>query len=348
VPFKIPDFTANAKGGTELMTGRLTKYLTDNAPELLEFFDFYPSRVRDYDENRPSVLIVHDLADDPETFHLARGGWKNFDLIVFVSHWQYQRYLEKFDLDGSNCIVILNGVEDLSKDLTYCENMYYKWLIPKDEIRLIYHTTPHRGLEILVPAFIQLYEEWFKPNNINVVLDVYSSFGVYGWTERDEPYENLFKQCKEHPAINYHGAVSNEEVRIALSKAHVFAFPSIWVETSSLSLIEAMLAQCICLHPDLGALIETSCNLTEQYVYKTDHEEHFEFFKSKLQQIVQHLHETPGNIVSTRTIWTADVANALYNFDNIGPKWVKVLSSLKKAVELQRETDYKCESEEQL
>jgi UDP-glucose:(glucosyl)LPS alpha-1,2-glucosyltransferase len=348
MPFKIPEFTTNAKGGTELMTARLTQYLNDNAPELLEFFDFYPSRVRDYDPDRPSVLWVHDREDDPEVAHLANRGWENFDLIVFVSHWQYQQYLAKFDLDGSNCIVLNNGVEDLSRDPALNDNMYYKWLIPKDEINLIYHTTPHRGLEILIPAFIQVYEEYIKPNNINVVLDVYSSFGVYGWEERDIPYQFLFDQCREHPAINYHGAVSNEEVRVALSKAHIFTFPSIWTETSCLALIEAMLAQCICLHPDLGALIETSCGVTEQYACKPDHKEHFEFFKVKLQQAVQRLAETPGNTVSGRAIWTADVANALYNFDNIGPKWVKVLSSLKKAVELQRETDYKCESEEQL
>lgn len=338
MPFKIPDFTKNAKGGTELMTARITKYLTDNAPELLDFFDFYPSRVRDYDSNRPSVLILNDLCDDPESAHLVNGGWKNFDLIVFVSNWQFQQYQKKFNLDGSNCIVIPNGIEQIDQEALLNVNMHGKWQGYNKQVKLIYHTTPHRGLEILVPAFIQLYDEVFQPNNIDVVLDVYSSFGVYGWADRDEQYKELFETCKNHPAINYHGAVSNEVVRDALSNAHIFTYPNIWCETSCLSLIEAMQARCICIHPNYGALIETSCGLTDQYVYKTDTQEHLEYFKAKLEKSVRAVHENwDQSYINVEP--AANIANQLYSFDKIGPKWREVLSSLKKAVEQSVEVD---------
>ena len=40
--------------------------------------------------------------------------------------------------------------------------------------------------------------------------------------------------------MTYHGFKPNDVVRKALSEAHIFAYPSIWVETSCISAIEAM------------------------------------------------------------------------------------------------------------
>ena len=54
---------------------------------------------------------------------------------------------------------------------------------PKDTIRLIYHSTPHRGLELLVPVFEKLCE-----THDDIELDVYSSFKIYGWEERSEEH----------------------------------------------------------------------------------------------------------------------------------------------------------------
>ena len=95
-------------------------------------------------------------------------------------------------------------------------------------MRLIYHTTPHRGLDVLMRAFAKIYERYEG----KVHLDVYSSFAVYGWKQRDAPFEHLFETCRRHAGCTYHGAVSNGEVREALTRAHVFAYPSTWMEKS--------------------------------------------------------------------------------------------------------------------
>ena len=47
---------------------------------------------------------------------------------------------------------------------------------PKDRINLIYHTTPHRGLNIAVAAM----KELAKLHGDKIHLDVYSSFEAYG------------------------------------------------------------------------------------------------------------------------------------------------------------------------
>lgn len=328
MPFIVPEMAKNAKGGTELMQARLEKVL-ESRPDLLEHFNFHPSRLRNFDPNKQSIYWVHDLAEDPEVAHLAGGGWKKFDLIVFVSNWQFQQYQSRFGLDGSNCIILQNGIEPFGNQDVF----QTKWQGESAAIRLIYHTTPHRGLEILVPAFISLWEEEWKHETIPVQLDVFSSFGVYGWAERDAPYEFLFEQCREHPAINYHGSVENSKVREALMKAHIFAYPSIWPETSCLALIEAMQAHVHCIHPNLGALFETSGGLTCQYPFMTDPQTHYEYFRGLLKQEVSRIRKLPFNSIARNVHRAAEYSERLHNWAEIGRDWIDILDQLKETVE---------------
>ena len=249
----------NSMGGTELM-----KYgLYDRLPkQLLEKFQIIPSRVRELSKTKKKIYWVHDLAQDPEMAHLKDGGWEKFDAIVCVSHWQRQQLQNFLGVPASKLTVLQNAIDPIEVDSKPD---------PKDGINIIYHTTPHRGLELLVPV-MDWVEEMLP--DINWHLDVYSSFEIYGWKARDKEYEGLFEKIKNHPKMTYHGYKPNEEVKEALKKAHIFALPSIWPETSCIALIEAMSAGCICVHSSLAALPETSSNWTLQYDFSEDMNEH--------------------------------------------------------------------------
>lgn len=251
----------NSMGGTELM-----KYgLYDRLPkQLLEKFQIIPSRVRELSKTKKKIYWVHDLAQDPEMAHLKDGGWEKFDAIVCVSHWQRQQIQNFLGVPASKLTVLQNAIDPIDIDLVDKPD-------PKDGINIIYHTTPHRGLELLVP--VMDWVEQMLPD-INWHLDVYSSFEIYGWKERDNEYKELFEKIKKHPKMTYHGFKPNEEVKEALKKAHIFALPSIWPETSCIALIEAMSAGCICVHSSLAALPETSSNWTLQYDFSEDMNEH--------------------------------------------------------------------------
>ena len=251
----------NSMGGTELM-----KYgLYDRLPkQLLEQFQIIPSRVRELSKTKKKIYWVHDLAQDPEMAHLKDGGWEKFDAIVCVSHWQRQQIQNFLGVPASKLTVLQNAIDPIDIDLVDKPD-------PKDGINIIYHTTPHRGLELLVP--VMDWVEQMLPD-INWHLDVYSSFEIYGWKERDNEYKELFEKIKKHPKMTYHGFKPNEEVKEALKKAHIFALPSIWPETSCIALIEAMSAGCICVHSSLAALPETSSNWTLQYDFTEDMNEH--------------------------------------------------------------------------
>ena len=243
------DLSRNALGGTEMMRNRLIENLDS---ELLQDFAIHFSRPRKMYDDVKNIFYCHDLAMDPENKVLKDDGWKEFDHFVFVSYWQRDQYIMVYGIPYSKCVVIPNAIE-----LEYHPE-------PKnnDEIRFIYHTTPHRGLELLYPIFDSLSKEYE-----NIPLDVYSSFKIYGWESRDKQYEKLFQKLKDHPKITYHGSKSNKEVIQALKKSHVFLFPSIWAETSCIAMIEAIRSGVLVIHPSYAALPETASGATIMYDY---------------------------------------------------------------------------------
>jgi UDP-glucose:(glucosyl)LPS alpha-1,2-glucosyltransferase len=193
---------------------------------------------------------------------------------------------------------------------------------PKDQINIIYHTTPHRGLSILLPIFDSLSKVFD-----NIHLDLYSSFKLYGWDERDKQFESLFRFADEHPKITNHGAVSQEEVRAALGRAHIFAYPSIWPETSCCCLIEAMSAGLVCVHSNLGALFETAANWSNMYYIHEDPQEHAKLFYAVLENAIRTVHED-----ATRSPCQSQkaYADAFYNWEIRARQWEAFLSSVAK------------------
>jgi glycosyltransferase involved in cell wall biosynthesis len=307
-PFKKDGTAINAKGGTELMLEMLNKHVDQ---QLLGKFQIICSRVREL-ENKKRILWLHDLVGDPEVAHLADETSRNrFDQLVFVSNSQFQSYYQGLGVPYEKSVVLRNAIEPISQDITK----------PNDgTIRLIYHTTPHRGLELLIPVFTHLVQEF-----PNLHLDVYSSFKIYGWDQKDLPYQKLFDECNAHPNITYHGTVSNAEVRQALQKAHIFAYPSIWLETSCISAIEAMSAGCLVVCSDLGALPETVGDFGYTYRWSEDVQTHVNRFYSTLRSAILNIDKPPTlNLLRN----SQARANVVYNWELRAREWANLLSSL--------------------
>jgi len=312
MPIATDEVSKNAMGGTERMKFTLGEKLN---PEILDKFQIICSRVRDIDSNLIPIYWLHDLPGDPESEHLKAGGYTKFEKLVFVSNWQMQAYINHYKIPWYKCLVMQNAIEPFPMH----EKKY-------DKIKLIYHTTPHRGLQLLVPVFIKLAEKY---NNIE--LDVFSSFKIYGWEHRDEPYQALFDMCKEHPKINYHGYQPNDVVRNALQEAHIFAYPSIWLETSCIALIEAMSAGCLCVHPNYGALYETSANLTWMYQYQEDTRDHIVSLYNELDRAISNI-QNENLVRSLET--TKSYVDAVYSWDRRTSEWETLLTSILKKKKL--------------
>lgn len=304
------ELSKNAMGGTELMQHKLASVID---PALLDNFQIIASRVRELDATKVRILWCHDLPGDPESDNAFKTiGHNKFHKIVFVSHWQMQAYINYYDIPWSKCIVMQNAIEPITFDEFEPKSF--------DKVNIIYHTTPHRGLNLLVPVFKKLTEKYK-----NIHLDVYSSFKVYGWEERDVQYKPLYEEIANMPQSTYHGAVSNQEVKEALKKAHIYAYPSTWLETSCISLIEAMSAGCVCVHPNYGALAETAANWTQMYQWQEDPNRHANMMYSMLDAIIPNVNSDSSKaMVSGQKSYT----DMFYNWNVRAIQWKNLLEGL--------------------
>lgn len=301
---KRNETSANARGGTELLAERLFSAFDK---EVLEPYQIIFGRVRELKDDKIRILYCHDLPGDPENDHLRNNGWMKFHKIVFVSYWQKNEFQKFYGIPSSRCFVIQNSIIPIQEHTK-----------PKGKIRLGYWSTPHRGLEILVPVFKKLKET----NDIE--LDVYSSFKLYGWEERDKQFASLIEECKTTEGINYYGSVSNEDLRKGLEDIHILAYPSIWPETSCLVLMEAMSAGCLCIHSDLTALSETASNWTLMYPFHEDINKHATSFYTALKTAID-------NYESPQIQWTLEpqkaYADIFYNWENRKKSWAALFAA---------------------
>lgn len=251
-----------AMGGTELMGMRLEKHVDRS---ILDQCQIVRSRFRGFDKSKPyHIFWEHDLPDDPEADKVFGDEevMSGFDAFVFVSYWQRDAFNHKFQIDPKKVFVAVNAIDPIN---TTVRRDHKK----ADPIRLIYTPTPHRGLSILATAVDAIHNA--RPD-INLVLDIYSSFALYGWEQRDHQYDEMFDYIRQRSDyMKLHGTVSNDEIRNALIHADIFAYPSIWPETSCLCLIEAMSAKCAVVTSDLAAIPETSAGMAAMVRWTPDY-----------------------------------------------------------------------------
>lgn len=296
-----------SQGGTEQMIAGLKQRLP---AELLNKFNFICSRVREVDTSKRNILWLHDTWDDPESQHLKDpGSLKRFEKLVFVSNYQQSSYNIGLGVPYGKGIVLQNAIVPIEPHEK-----------SKDVINIIYHTTPHRGLELLIPVC-----EFLAKQKVKFHLDVYSSFGIYGWPARDEPYLALFERIKNHPNMTYHGWQPNSVIREALKKAHIYAYPSIWPETSGISVIEAMSAGCNVICPNLAALPETCANFAVMYNWTEDANKHANMFAGILDMVIR---EYWATFNQERLKYQKIYFDTFYNWDMRARQWQDFLVSL--------------------
>jgi glycosyltransferase involved in cell wall biosynthesis len=299
-----------AMGGTEMMDKGLRERV-DN--DLLEQFYIIKSRVRWTDRRKKNILWLHDTWTDPEAQHLKEEeSRQRFDKLVFVSDYQLNTYNMGLGVPYHESVVLKNAIDPISLVDTAKS---------KDQVKLIYHTTPHRGLEILVPAV----EAIAKELGDKIHLDVYSSFEAYGWKERDKPYEQIFDMIRNHPQMTYHGYQPNDVVRKALTEAHIFAYPSIWQETSCIAAIEALSAGCEIVCPNLAALPETTGHWANMYQWDERVNQHANMFANRLYGAIMNIR---NDNTQKKLVYQKNWADNFYNWDLRAGEWTQFLQGL--------------------
>jgi glycosyltransferase involved in cell wall biosynthesis len=307
-----PPEERDAAGGTELMMKRVIEIIPE---ELQDDFIIIPQRLRDNhtDSKKKKILWLHDLAEDPESAHLKDPkSRERFAKFVFPSNWAMWEFHQKLGVPYEDSVVIQNAIEPIE--------VHEK---PKtDKKKIIYFSTPHRGLNLL-ESVVRVMED--ARNDFEV--DVYSSFKLYGRDEQDEhpEFQSLYGRLQELKSVNYHGTVSNDEIRKALLETHILAYPSTYLETSCLVAIEAMAAGCMAVVPNWGALPETCKDFATMYQWSPDEQQHAAMHYHYLCSALNNFwNDTTQQILELQTIYY----NYFYSMELCASRWNGLLRSL--------------------
>ena len=310
--FRINQDKSTPMGGTELIYNRVMEYIPE---ELQEEFIIIPQRVREehLKDDRKKILWLHDLPEDPESQHLKdEENRKQFAKFVFPSNWALWDFHQKLGVPYEDSIVIQNAIEPIE--------LHEK---PKTDIKkIIYFSTPHRGLNLLESA-IRIMED--ARNDFEV--DVYSSFKLYGRDQQDElpEFQDLYGRLNELKTVNYHGAVTNDVIREALKEAHILSYPSTYRETSCLVAIEAMAAGCLAVVPNYAALPETCKDFAKMYQWHPDIRHHASIHYHYLCNALNTLwNPTVQSILDLQISYY----NYFYSMDMCANRWNSLLLNL--------------------
>ena len=299
-------------GGSESQLRLLLKYLPDESFKDINLI----LNSTNYDlleKNKINILWMHHFVDQKEARNLRSKDFTNkLDWIVYNSKWNLEQHIKHFDIPQNKSVVIRNAIEKI--------NFIEK---PKDKINLIYHTTPWRGLKILLKVFKDLNLE-------NVELNVCSSTIIYG-KKFDlilgKNYESLFNECKNTKNVNYFGFQENKKIINQLKKMHIFAYPSIWPETSCIAAIEAMAASCEVVTTNLGALNETCSPFGKIINFEKKPEDLETKFREALLESIKNFwsDETQKKLKSQR-----EMINKTYSWDARAVEWKNFFDEVRK------------------
>ena len=301
----------NPRGGTELQLEYLKKHVETNLLNQVEICTSVPGKVPLH-PTKINILWQKNSWDQGNliSWFQDKSNHHKYDWYVFNSNWNFEQFTKKFELPTEKCLVIKNGIENIEPIPT----IYKKG----EPIKIIHHCTPWRGLSVLLGA-MQLVK------NPLISLDVYSSTEVYGAAfhdHNDHHYHDLYNQAKKLPNVNYIGYRPNEYIKEHLKDYRLFVYPSIWEETSCISLLEAMAAGLYCVTTNYGALYETGAEFPMYVPYSNDYRSLAKKFAGSIEMAALSL-EDP-NIVEHLKMQKKFV-NYFYDWKIKGNTWNRFL-----------------------
>jgi glycosyltransferase involved in cell wall biosynthesis len=304
----------NPRGGTELQVELLERFADKNLLDKVQITTSVPEKIPLH-PTKPNILWQQNSYDQANLvpWFQNKENHKKYDWYVFNSHWCYEKFRMMFDIPTSKSLVIKNAIDKIEpRNLDYNQG---------DPIKLIYTSTPWRGLNVLLGS-MQLVK------NKLVHLDVYSSTQVYGdhfKSKNDDQFLGLYNQATALKNVSYVGYKPNEFIKDNLKNYHMFAYPNIWEETSCIAAIEAMAAGLYCITTDYGALFETCAEFAVYVPYEKDFIKLCHTFASVIDAAAAQLHEAS---VKEHLKFQIDYTNKYYSWDLRKNVWNRFLQGV--------------------
>ena len=193
-----------------------------------------------------------EASDQPHTFGLGdKRIADKIDAFLAVSTWQADSMSSASGFPRRKMCIIKNGVH----------TRYFSGDEPRNPKRLIYSSTPYRGLEHLLRLFPRI-----KQQVPDAQLAIFSGYDVYSETAGGVPFgydqavrdlERMKREFAAIPGVTYRGSIKQSELAREFKRSAVLAYPNTFAETSCITALEAQYAGCVPVTTDLGALAET-------------------------------------------------------------------------------------------
>jgi glycosyltransferase involved in cell wall biosynthesis len=303
----------NPYGGTEIQLEYLHKYVDKNLLSKVQITTSIPEKTP-IDSTKINVLWVHNSYDQPNLYPWFKNklNHRKYDWYVFNSHWNYEKYRLVFDIPTDISLVIKNGFDD---DLIVKSEFK-----PKEKLKLIYTSTPWRGLDVLLKAMEQIKTD-------KVELDVYSSTQIYGDIFKkvnDDQFIKLYDKAKSLKYVNYKGYIDHKELMKVLHTYDCYVHPSTFEETFCLAAMESLAAGLVAMTTDLGALYETCAEFPIYIPYLKDKEA----LSKQFAEAIDMLPDLISNVDENRMKFQMQYYRQYYHWNVIKTYWERFLNGI--------------------
>ena len=299
-----------AKGGTELQFEYLEKYVNKELLDQVQITTSVPEKILLH-PTKLNILWQKNSYDQPNIapWFQNKSNHNKYDWYVFNSHWTYEKFRMMFGIPEEKCVIIKNGIDNIEQTKPYQKGQ---------PIKIIHQNTPWRGLSVLLGAMQ-------KVKNPLITLDVYSSCEVYGenfYKNNDKNYTALYEQAKKLPNVNYIGYKPNSYIKEHLKDYNMYVYPSIFEETSCISLLESMAAGLYCITTNYGALFETGAEFPMYIPYSSNYRNLAEKFAYGIEAAAASLHES---VIHNHLISQSQYTHQYYGWSKQASSWTRFL-----------------------
>ena len=311
-------------GGTELMGRAWQDLVLPAAPDLADWhWCVLPGdNTLSPDSSNLVWIHMHHMEDGLETL-LDKQFLKHFKAYVFVSDWQYERFMERFQLPAEKCYVLKNATQPFEPHKKPEGN----------KLNLMFHSNPIRGLDILLESLRLIPEEDIELHVFHEIdpderiKQYHQGLQTYEYSHVNPQEQEFLRYClklaNDDKRVVRHTRTNNSKVREQLMNTHIFAYPTYFMETSCISMIEALCAGCSVLSSNLAALPETGLGFARQYGFIPDRQKHIERFARELKRTITEYRE--GKFDNKQQV---EICNKYYSWETRVQDWVQFSKQL--------------------
>lgn len=215
----------------EMRTFNLDAIISLRDPSIFKFFI----------DSKLKVLWSQDITNESRLINLQKNKYIIESIDLFFANSQFSYNDLKNGFPKSNIKILKNGYNQNWIDTNEKENI------------AIYNSVPFRGLSYLLELWPKIHRGC-QNYNIDPKLEIYGGMDLYN--QSNEYFKNLYDNLSKVINTTVFGSLPQRELYKKMCKSKLLLYPNIWVETSCMSMIEAMACGNWSISTNLGALNE--------------------------------------------------------------------------------------------